>query len=252
MRAIDLGVELGATTYVFWGGREGTETEAYRDGRDALKHFREAINFLSEYVRDQGYNLRFALEPKPNEPRADLYLPTVGHMLYFISTLDHPDMVGINPEFAHEQMTGLNFVHAVAMVLEAGKLFNIDLNDQKMSRFDQDLRFGSESIKSLFFLVKLIEESGYDGPRHFDAHAYRTEDEAGVWAFARGCMRTYLILKEKARRFAEDSEIQGVIQELQAMDSVRDYSFDLSTLANRGRRQEELDQLLVELLLGVR
>ena len=270
MRAIDLGVELGATTYVFWGGREGTETDAYRDPRDAVKYFREAMNFLCEYVRDQGYNLRFALEPKPNEPRADIYLPTVGHALHFISTLDHPEMVGLNPEFAHEQMAGLNFVHGVGQAIEAGKLFHIDLNDQKMSRFDQDLRFGSESLKSLFFLVRLLEESGYDGPRHFDAHAYRTEDEDGVWAFARGCMRTYLILREKARRFADDQEIQSVIGELRARDNaydgpsasggysrerataLRDQDFDVQALATRGRRYEELDQLVVELLLGVR
>src|SRR5919199_4066543 len=218
MYAIDLGAELGASTYVFWGGREGSETEAYRYGRDAVKHFREAINFLCEYVRDQGYNMRFALEPKPNEPRADIYFPTVGHMLHFISTLDHPEMVGVNPEFAHEQMAGLNFVHAVAQALDAGKLFHIDLNDQKMSRFDQDLRFGSESIKGLFFVVKLLEESGYDGPRHFDAHALRTESPEGVWDFARGCMRTYLILKQKARRFCENREIQGLVAELRAVD----------------------------------
>ncbi len=270
MRAIDLGVELGASTYVFWGGREGSETEAYRDGRDALKHFREAINFLCEYVRDQGYNLRFALEPKPNEPRADIYLPTVGHMLHFISMLDHPEMVGLNPEFAHEQMAGLNFVHAVAQAIDAGKLFHIDLNDQKMSRFDQDLRFASESIKSQFFLVKLLEESGYDGPRHFDAHAYRTEDEEGVWAFARGCMRSYLILRDKARRFDEDQEIQTLLADLRAGDTaytgpsagdgysperaaaLREQQFDVAALAGRGRRQEELDQLIVELLLGAR
>ena len=270
MRAIDLGVELGATTYVFWGGREGSETEAYRDGRDAIKYFREAINFLCEYVRDQGYDLKFALEPKPNEPRADLYLPTVGHALHFITTLDHPEMCGLNPEFAHEQMTGLNFVHGLAQVIEAGKLFHVDLNDQKMSRFDQDLRFASESQKSLFFVVKLLEDSGYAGPRHFDAHAYRTEDEDGVWAFARGCMRSYLILREKVRRFAEDQEIQGVLRELRAADSaydgpsftggysrdaathLRNHSFDIATMAVRGRRYEELDQLVVELLLGVR
>ena len=270
MRAIDLGVELGASTYVFWGGREGSETDAYRDGRDALKHFREAINFLCEYVRDQGYNLRFALEPKPNEPRADIYLPTVGHMLHFISMLDHPEMVGLNPEFAHEQMAGLNFVHAVAQAIDAGKLFHIDLNDQKMSRFDQDLRFASESIKSQFFLVKLLEDSGYDGPLHFDAHAYRTEDEDGVWAFARGCMRSYLILRDKARRFAEDQEIQALLADLRSGDTaytgpsatdgysaerataLREQQFDVAALAARGRRQEELDQLVVELLLGAR
>ncbi len=270
MQAIDLGAELGASIYVFWGGREGTDTDAYRDGRDAIKHFREAINFLCEYVRDQGYNMRFAMEPKPNEPRADIYYPTVGHMLHFITTLDHPDMVGVNPEFAHEQMAGLNFVQAVAQAIDAGKLFHIDLNDQKMSRFDQDLRFGAESIKSAFFLVKLLEESGYDGPRHYDAHAYRTEDEEGVWAFARGCMRTYLILREKARQFAQDKAIQAVIGELREGDNaysgpaasggysrdtanqLKSHNFDVAALAGRGRRYEELDQLVVELLLGVR
>jgi xylose isomerase len=255
---------------VFWGGREGSETDAYRDGRDALRWFREAINYLCRYVQDQGYDLRFALEPKPNEPRGDLYLPTVGHALHFITTLDQPDMVGVNPEFAHETMTGLNFVHGVAQALDAGKLFHIDLNDQVMSRFDQDFRFGSENLKRAFFLVKLLRDSGYDGPRHFDAHAYRTENEAGVWAFARGCMRSYLILQHKADRFNEDSEIQGLIGELCAADDGYDgpragdgYSadhaqmlanrtFDAAALAQRGRRYEELDQLVIELLLGVR
>ena len=269
MRSIDLGAELGAHTYVFWGGREGTETDSYRDGRDAIKHFREAINYLCRYVQDQGYDLRFALEPKPNEPRGDLYLPTVGHALHFISTLDQPDMVGLNPEFAHETMAGLNFVHAVAQTIEAGKLFHIDLNDQVMGRYDQDFRFGSENIKRAFFLIKLLQDSGYDGPRHFDAHTYRTEDEDGVWAFARGCMRTYLILKEKAQRFNGDADIQGVLGELRAQDdaydgpTARSYSreaadalkqqaFDPQALAARGRRYEELDQLVVELLLGAR
>jgi len=269
MRSIDLGAELGAHTYVFWGGREGSETDTYRDGRDAIKHFREAINYLCHYVQDQGYDLRFALEPKPNEPRGDLYLPTVGHALHFITTLDQPDMVGLNPEFAHETMAGLNFVHAVAQTIEAGKLFHIDLNDQVMSRFDQDFRFGSENLKRAFFLVKLLEDSGYDGPRHFDAHAYRTEDENGVWAFARGCMRTYLIFQDKVRRFNEDTEIQSVLGELRAQDTAYDgptagsYSrenadalkqqaFDPAALAARGRRYEELDQLAIELLLGAR
>src|SRR5207247_1904161 len=196
----DLGVELGAGTYVFWGGREGVDTEASKDPVVAIQRMRDAINFLSNYAIDSGYRLRFALDPKPNEPRSDTYLPTIGHMLAFISTLDHPEMVGVNPEVAHEHMTGLNFVHGVAQALEAGKLFHIDLNDQKGPRFDQDLRFGSESLKNLFFLVKLLEES-YEGPRHFDAHAYRSEDEAGVWEFAAGCMRNYLILKDKARQF---------------------------------------------------
>ena len=181
---------------------------------EAIKRFREAIDFLCEYARDQRYDLRFALEAKPNEPRGDIYFPTTAAYLGFIATLAHPDMVGVNPEFAHEQMAGLSFFHAVAQALEAGKLFHIDLNDQKPGRFDQDLRFGSESIKPLFFLVKLLEEQGYDGPRHFDAHAYRTEDEEGVWDFARGCMRTYLILKDKARAFAAHAGIQALLTEI--------------------------------------
>jgi xylose isomerase len=270
MRSIDLGAELGAETYVFWGGREGSETDAYRDPRDAIKWFREAINYLCEYVKDQGYNLRFALEPKPNEPRGDLYGPTVGHMLHFISSLQYPEMVGLNPEFAHETMAGLNFVHAIAEALEAGKLFHIDLNDQVIGRYDQDFRFGAENLKRSFFVVKLLEDSGYTGSRHFDAHAYRTEDEDGVWAFARGCMRTYLILKDKARRFQQDPEIQGLIAELRKQDTAYDgptagggYSsassaslksrvFDVPAIAGRGRRYEELDQLVIELLLGAR
>src|SRR5262245_55662915 len=216
MRAIDLGVELGAKTYVFWGGREGAEVDAAKDPIEAIKRFREAIDFLCEYVRDRRYELRFALEAKPNEPRGDIYFPTTAAYLAFIPTLAHPDMVGVNPEVAHEQMAGLNFFHAVAQAIEAGKLFHIDLNDQKPGRFDQDLRFGSESIKPLFFLVKLLEESGYDGPRHFDAHAYRTEDMDGVWRFAAGCMRTYLLLKEKARIFAADPAIQALLREIRA------------------------------------
>src|SRR5688572_10075438 len=219
MRAMDLGVELGAQTYVFWGGREGAEVDAAKDPVEAIKRFRDAINFLCEYARDQKYALRFALEAKPNEPRGDIYFATTASYLGFIATLDRPEMVGVNPEVAHEQMLSLNFYHVIAQALEAGKLFHIDLNDQKPGRFDQDLRFGSESIKPLFFLVKLLEESGYDGPRHFDAHAYRTEDTDGVWDFARGCMRTYLILKDKARRFREDSEIQALLAELRGDDA---------------------------------
>src|SRR5947209_8394592 len=189
MAAIDLGVELGAETYVFWGGREGAEVDAAKDPVEALKWMREGMNFLIGYVKEQSYRLRFALEAKPNEPRGDLYLPTTGAMLAFIETLDDPQMVGVNPEVAHETMAGLNFFHAVAQAIEAGKLFHIDLNAQKPSRFDQDLRFGSEDIKGAFLLVKLLEDAGYDGPRHFDAHAYRTEDEDGVWDFCAGCMR---------------------------------------------------------------
>jgi xylose isomerase len=267
MRAIDLGVELGAETYVFWGGREGTETGAGKDPREALKWFRDAINFLCEYVRAQRYQLRFALEPKPNEPRGDIYLPTIGHMLAFIYTLDHPEMVGLNPEVAHDTMAGLDFAHGVAQALEADKLFHIDLNAQKPGRFDQDLRFGSEDLKGAFFLVKLLEDARWPGMRHFDSHAYRTEDEQGVWDFAAGSMRTYLILKEKVQRFNADPEIRAMLGELHARgaatgqrmryseaeaEAVRDERFDLDSLRARGYAYERLDQLTMEVLMGVR
>jgi len=268
MNAIDLGVECGASTYVFWGGREGTEVDATNNPLEGMQWFRECLNFLCEYVKDQGYDLKFALEPKPNEPRADIYLPTVGSALGFISTLDHSEMVGVNPEFAHETMAGLSFVHGVAQAIDAGKLFHIDLNDQKMSRFDQDLRFGAENQKGAFFTVKLLADTGYSGPRHFDAHALRTEDEAGVWDFARGCMRTYLILKEKVERFNNDSEIQAALEAYKVSDSelenlsqsyssdnartLKDRDFDRDALGKRGPGLENLDQLTVELLLGVR
>ncbi len=264
MNAMDLGVELGARTYVFWGGREGAEVDAAKDPIEALKRFRFAIDFLCEYARDRKYDLRFALEAKPNEPRGDIYFPTTASYLGFINTLAHPEMVGVNPEFAHEQMAGLNFFHAVAQAIEAGKLYHIDLNDQKPGRFDQDLRFGSESIKPLFFLVKLLEESGYDGSRHFDAHAYRTEDPQGVWDFARGCMRTYLILKDKATQFAAHAEIQSLLRQIRGdgsdvvgvfspemAASLKARSFDRRALAARPLPYERLDQLVVELLLGV-
>src|SRR5215212_7022309 len=228
MRSIDLGVELGAETYVFWGGREGVETNAAKDPQESLKWFRDALNFLCEYVRSQGYTLRFALEPKPNEPRGDIFLPTIGHMLAFIYTLDHPDMVGLNPEVAHDTMAGLDFSHGVAQALEAGKLFHIDLNAQKPGRFDQDLRFGSEDVKGAFFLVKLLEDANWPGMRHFDSHAYRTEDEQGVWAFAAGSMRTYLILKEKVAQFNADSEIQALLGALGARGSKAGARFKFS------------------------
>ena len=268
MSAIDLGVELGAKIYVFWGGREGAEVDASKNGPDTIKWFRDSINFLCDYVKDQGYDLKFALEPKPNEPRGDIYMPTVGHMLHFIETLEDSSMVGVNPEFAHETMAGLNFLHGVSQALEAGKLFHIDLNDQKMGRFDQDLRFGSESIKAAFLLVKLLEDNEWGGMRHFDAHAYRTEDQEGVWDFAAGCMRTYLILKEKVNQFNEDSEIQGILAEVQAKDAelealisgyskdkaqkLRATDFDPDEIASKGCSYEKLDQLTVEILLGVR
>jgi xylose isomerase len=268
MQAIDLGVELGAKVYVFWGGREGVETDSVKSPLDALKRFRDAINFLTEYVRDQGYDLKFALEPKPNEPRGDIYLATVGAMLGFIQTLDHPEMVGVNPEVAHEQMAGLNFMHAVAQAWDAGKLFHIDLNDQAGPRYDQDFRFGAYNIKSAFFLVQFLESVGYQGSRHFDAHAYRTADVEDVKAFARGCMRTYLILKEKARQFNEDREIQALLAEIKADDgalaryqgrysretanALKSETFDYAALGRRGYPYERLDQAVIELLLGAR
>ncbi|MCS6844371.1 MAG: xylose isomerase [Caldilineales bacterium] len=268
MHAIDLGVELGARVYVFWGGREGVETDAARDPVTAIKRMREAINFLCEYVLDQGYDLKFALEAKPNEPRGDIYTATTGHMLAFIATLDHPEMVGVNPEVAHEHMAGLNFLHNVAQAWEAGKLFHIDLNDQLFGRYDQDYRFGSANPKAAFFLVKFLEDVGYQGSRHFDAHAYRTEDYEGVKDFARGCMRTYLILKEKAARWNADPEIQALLQEINHDDgsmapfqgtytaakaaALKAHSFDRQALGRRGLMYERLDQLTVEVLLGVR
>jgi len=218
MQAMDLGVEFGAKTYVFWGGREGTETDSSKSTVTAIQRSREAMNFLCEYALHQKYDLKFALEAKPNEPRGDIYNPTTGHMLAFITSLDHPEMVGVNPEVAHEQMSGLNFMHSVAQAWEAGKLFHIDLNDQYPGRYDQDLRFGSRDLKAAFFLVKFLEDVGYSGSRHFDAHAYRTEDFNGVKDFARGCMRTYLILKEKAARFNADPEIQAILAEINAPD----------------------------------
>ncbi|MFN2105679.1 MAG: xylose isomerase [Candidatus Promineifilaceae bacterium] len=268
MRAIDLGVEMGAKTYVFWGGREGVETDASKDPLEAGKRFREALNFLCEYAIDQEYDLRFALEAKPNEPRGDIYLATTGAMLGFIATLDHSQMVGVNPEVAHEHMAGLNFLHHVAQAWDAGKLFHIDLNDQAFGRYDQDFRFGAVNLKSAFFLVKFLEDVGYEGMRHFDAHAYRTEDYEGVKDFARGCMRTYLILKEKGRKWNSDTEIQELVQAINADDGSTDafkgeYSpekaqalksaeFDRIALGKRGLPYERLDQLTIEVLLGVR
>ncbi len=265
MRAMDIGAELGAKIFVLWGGREGTETDACRRPDEAIKRLRDAVDYLCEYSLDRKYGYRFALEAKPNEPRGDIYMATTGNYLGFIPTLSHPEMVGVNPEFAHETMAGLNFVHAVAQAWEAGKLFHIDLNDQVAGRYDQDFRFGSVNLKATFFLVKFLEEVGYDGPRHFDAHAYRTEDYEGVKDFARGCMRTYLIMKDKARRWNADKEIQALLRETKAdaAHSVAKYStkhrnnllgraIDRRAIASKGLAYERLDQLTVEVLLGVR
>jgi len=267
MRAMDIGSELGATIFVLWGGREGVETDACRRPDEAVKRLREAVNYLCEYSVDRRYGFKFAMEAKPNEPRADIYMATTGAYLGFIPTLAHPEMVGVNPEFAHEQMAGLNFAHAVAQAWESGKLFHIDLNDQMPGRYDQDLRFGSANLKSTFWLVKFLEDVGYAGPRHFDAHAYRTEDYDGVKDFARGCMRTYLILKERAARWNADAEIQALLQIIrqtgqgapplseyspQSRDTLLGEKFDRIALAQKGLAYERLDQLTVDLLLGVR
>jgi xylose isomerase len=262
---IDVAAEMGASVYVCWGGREGCESDT-KDVRAALDRYKEAVDLLCEHVRDRGYQLRFALEPKPNEPRGDLFLPTIGHALAFIGELEHPELVGLNPEVGHETMAGLNFHHGVAQTLWHGKLFHIDLNGQRGVRYDQDLRFGSEDQKNAFFLVDLLERGGYQGPRHFDARAYRTEDAEGVWAFARGCMRTYLILRERAAAFRADPEVAEAIAAAgvpdlgtptlrpgETLDDLRaDQSFDPEAAAAKGRGYERLDQLVIDHLLGAR
>lgn len=268
MAAMDLGAEFGAKTYVFWGGREGAESDAGKDPVDGLKRFREALNFLCEYSIQQNYGYRFALEAKPNEPRGHIYLATTGNCLGFIETLEHPEMVGVNPEVAHEAIAGLNFTHHVAQALDAGKLFHIDLNDQVPGRYDQDFRFGAADIKQAFFLVKLLMDHGYNGSLHFDAHAYRTEDYEGVKEFARGCIRTYMILKDKANRWNRDKEIQALRAEINIGESkleslvsgfsaanaeaLKKIKFDRKGLGSRGLPYEKLDQLTMEILMGVR
>ena len=261
MRAMDLGKEFDAETFVLWGGREGTETDGCRRPDEAIKRLREALNLLCEYNIKQNYNYKFAMEAKPNEPRADIYMATTSAYLAFIETLDHKEMVGVNPEVAHEQMPGLNMTHAVAQAWEAGKLFHIDLNDQYPGRYDQDLRFASVSPKQMFWLVKFLEDVGYDGMLHFDAHAYRTEDYDGVKDFARGCMRTYLILKDKAAQWNKDAEIQAILQEIEAtntsyeikdIDALLAENFDREQLAAKGLQYEKLDQLTMDILFGVR
>jgi len=268
MRAMDLGAEFGAKIYVFWGGREGVETDAAKNPVDSIKRFREAINFLCEYSIAQKYGYRFAFEAKPNEPRGHIYFAVTGSYLALIPTLDHPEMCGVNPEVAHEHMAGLNFVHQVAAALEAEKLFHIDLNDQEFGRYDQDFRFGSANLKHAFFLVKLLEDYKYSGPRHFDAHAYRQSDYQDVKAFARGCMRTYMILADKAARWNADREIQELLREINVDDSalsklMRKFSdqnakkllsadLDRVELARARLPYEQLDQLTMEVLMGVR
>jgi xylose isomerase len=270
MRNLDLAAELGAETYVFWGGREGSEVDVAKDHRAAMDRFREAVDFLAGYVKEQGYGIRFALEPKPNEPRGDIYLPTVGHALAFISTLEHADIVGLNPEVGHEQMSNLNFVHAIAQALWHGKLFHIDLNGQHGPKFDQDLVFGHGDLLSAFALVDLLESAGYDGPRHFDYKPLRTEAIDGVWASAAANMRTYLLLKERAAAFRADPEVQeafaaaGVpdlsVPTVGADESYSDLvadrstleTFDADTKGERSHGATRLDQLALEHLLGAR
>jgi xylose isomerase len=264
-RNLDLAAELGARTYVFWGGREGSEVDVAKDVGAALGRYREALDTLAQYVIDQGYGIRFAVEPKPNEPRGDILLPTVGHALAFIETLEHKDMVGVNPEVGHEQMAGLNFVHAVAQALWHGKLFHIDLNGQSGVKFDQDLVFGHGNLLSAFYLVDLLETHGYDGPRHFDYKPLRTEDLDGVWASAAANMRTYRLLAERAAAFRADPEVQEALRaskvaELaeptlsdgESLDALRAEELDPEAVAARGYGFVRLAQLAVEHLLGAR
>jgi xylose isomerase len=264
MRAIDLGAELNAEVFVFWGGREGTEAGVAKDPRDALERYREAVNVLVDYSESQGYGLKFGIEPKPNEPRGDIFLPTVGHALHFITTLDRPELVGLNPEVAHETMAGLSFHHGVGQALWAGKLFHIDLNGQRIGRYDQDFRFGAEDLKEAFHLVRLLERAGYDGPKHFDAHAYRNENAEGVWDFAAGCMQTYRVLAERAAHFDSLPEVQEALAAASAPelaqpsvdgdspDALKAEADALDALAERGYYNEKLDQIVVEVLLGIR
>jgi xylose isomerase len=276
MRNIDLAAELGAQTYVLWGGREGSEVTSAKDVRSALDRYREGLDTLADYVVSRGYDLRFALEPKPNEPRGDIFLPTVGHALAFISTLEHADMVGVNPEVGHEQMANLNFTHGVAQAMWQGKLFHIDLNGQNGPKFDQDLVFGHGDVLDAFALVDLLENGGptggpaYDGPRHFDYKPLRTEDEDGVWVSAAANMRTYLLLKERTKAFRADPEVQEALEAslagqlatptLAAGESYEDLladrgafeEFDVEAAAVRGYGYVRLAQLATEHLLGAR
>ena len=263
MRNIELAVELGAHTYVCWGGREGAESDAEKDAYVAHERMREAFNVLSQYVLDNGYKIKFAIEPKPNEPRGDIFLPTIGHALAFIYTLDHPELVGLNPEVGHEQMAGLNFVHGIAQALWQKKLFHIDLNGQHGPKFDQDLVFGHGDLKSAFFLVELLERYKYDGPKHFDYKPGRTEDDKGVWDSATANMRTYLALKDRATAYRndprviaaqKDSNIPGLTENtMGAGESWKDLakdSFDVEQAGARGYQYEALNQLALEHLMG--
>ena len=270
LRNIDLAAELGAETYVVWGGREGAESDAAKDVRAALDRMKEAIDTLCAYAIDRGYSMRFAIEPKPNEPRGDILLPTIGHALAFINELEHSDLVGLNPEIGHETMAGLNVVHGYAQALWSKKLFHIDINGQQGLKYDQDLRFGAADVKSAFFLVDLLESAGYDGPKHFDFKPLRAEDAEGVWVSAAACMRTYLVLQAKARAWRADPEVQEALAAAGVPDLSRptlapgetlagllsDRSayedFDAETAGNRATNIERLDQLALDHIFGVR
>jgi xylose isomerase len=265
MRNLDLAAELGARTYIFWGGREGAESGAAKDIRAALSRYAEALDMLCEYVTEQGYDIRFAIEPKPNEPRGDILMPTLGHVLAFINGLAYPDMVGVNPEIGHEEMAGLNYAHGIGQALWHGKLFHIDLNGQHGPRFDQDLRFGAGNVRGAFWVVDALEAGGYDGPVHFDYKPPRTENDEGVWASAAACMRNYLILREKVRKFRSDPQViealrasrvdqlsQPTLAGGETWRDVRDVEIDIAALSGRGMGYELLDQLALEHLYGVR
>jgi xylose isomerase len=268
MRNVDLAAELGAGVYVCWGGREGAESGAAKDVAAALARYKEAFDILSQYVLDRGYPIRFAIEPKPNEPRGDILLPTAGHALAFINELEHPELVGINPEVGHEEMAGLNYAHAITQALWHRKLFHIDLNGQHGPRYDQDLRFGAGNTRGAFWVVDALEAGGYDGPVHFDYKPPRTEDDAGVWASAAACMRNYLILRHKVRAFRADPDVQAALAasrvgELteptlapgETWHDIAGYTaatIDADTLGHRGMAFEHLDQLALEHLYGVR
>jgi xylose isomerase len=265
MRNLDLAADLGAAHYVCWGGRDGAESGGAKDIRSALDRLKEAFDVLSAYVIDQGYDLKFVIEPKPNEPRGDILLPTAGHALAFINELEHADLVGLNPEVGHEEMSGLNYAHGIAQALWHGKLFHIDLNGQHGPRFDQDLRFGAGNVRGAFWVVDTLLAGGYDGPVHFDFKPPRTEDDEGVWVSAAGCMRNYLILRAKARAFRADPEVQQALtaarvaelrqptlSDAETWRDVRGFAPDVEALAARGMAFERLDQLALEHLYGVR
>ncbi|TCP56113.1 xylose isomerase [Tamaricihabitans halophyticus] len=265
LRNIDLAAELGAPTYVLWGGREGAESPLAKDVRAALDRYAEGLDLLCGYIREQGYDMRLAIEPKPNEPRGDILLPTIGHALAFITRLADGELVGVNPEVGHEQMAGMSVVHGYAQALWQGKLFHIDLNGQQGPRYDQDLRFGNGDLKSAFYLVDLLESAGYQGPRHFDFKPARTEDDEGVWAAAAGCMRNYLIMASRARELRADPEVAAALRrsrvpELalptlepgETLADLRAEPFDPEAAGARGMHYEYLDQLGMEHLLGAR